>query len=86
MSKKNSDENNKAYFLQRLLAYVLDMTIVVLVSTLISYPFISTKTVDKLNKQSSEILEKYQNQVLRPTLIKVWIIVINFPKKQDLLI
>lgn len=62
MSKKNSDENNKAYFLQRLLAYVLDMTIVVLVSTLISYPFISTKTVDKLNKQSSEILEKYQNQ------------------------
>ena len=53
MSKKNSDENNKAYFLQRLLAYVLDMTIVV---------FISTKTVDKLNKQSSEILEKYQNQ------------------------
>lgn len=56
MSKKNSDENNKAYFLQRLLAYVLDMTIVVLVSTLISYPFISTKTVDKLNKQSSEIL------------------------------
>lgn len=52
MSKKNSDENNKAYFLQRLLAYVLDMTIVVLVST----------------------------------LIKVWIIVINFPKKQDLLI
>ena len=62
MSKKNSDENNKAYFLQRLLAYVLDMTIVVLVSTLISYPFISTKTVDKLYKQSSEILEKYQNQ------------------------
>ena len=62
MSKKNSDENNKAYFLQRLLAYVLDMTIVVLVSTLISYPFICTKTVDKLNKQSSEILEKYQNQ------------------------
>lgn len=62
MSKKNSDENNKAYFLQRLLAYVLDMTIVVLVSTLISYQFISTKTVDKLNKQSSEILEKYQNQ------------------------
>ena len=62
MSKKNSDENNKAYFLQRLLAYVLDMTIVVLVSTLISYPFISTKAVDKLNKQSSEILEKYQNQ------------------------
>lgn len=62
MSKKNSDENNKAYFLQRLLAYVLDMTIVLLVSTLISYPFISTKAVDKLNKQSSEILEKYQNQ------------------------
>ena len=62
MSKKNSDENNKAYFLQRLLAYVFDMTIVVLVSTLISYPFISTKAVDKLNKQSSEILEKYQNQ------------------------
>lgn len=62
MSKKNSDENNKAYFLQRLLAYVLDMTIVVLVSTLISYPFISTKAVDKLNKQSSEILQKYQNQ------------------------
>lgn len=62
MSKKNSDENNKAYFLQRLLAYVLDMTIVVFVSTLISYPFISTKAVDKLNKQSSEILEKYQNQ------------------------
>lgn len=62
MSKKNSDESNKAYFLQRLLAYVLDMTIVVLVSTLISYPFISTKAVDKLNKQSSEILEKYQNQ------------------------
>jgi uncharacterized RDD family membrane protein YckC len=62
MSKKNSDENNKAYFLLRLLAYVLDMTIVVLVSTLISYPFISTKAVDKLNKQSSEILEKYQNQ------------------------
>ena len=53
MSKKNSDENNKAYFLQRLLAYVLDMTIVVLVSTLISYPFIF-RNIRKISKSRNK--------------------------------
>lgn len=56
----NSDE--RAYFLQRLLAYFVDIIIVVTISTLISYPFTSNKSVEKLNEQSTEIMEKYTKQ------------------------
>lgn len=62
--KKEKVTNNeeRAYFLQRLLAYFVDVIIVVTVATLISYPFTSNKSVEKLNQQSTEIMEKYTKQ------------------------
>lgn len=60
--EKKVNKQERAYFLQRLLAYVVDIIIVVTIATLISFPFSTNKTVEKLNKQSTEIMQKYTNQ------------------------
>jgi len=60
--EKVTNSGERAYFLQRLLAYFVDIIIVVTISTLISYPFTSNKSVEKLNEQSTEIMEKYTKQ------------------------
>ena len=64
--KKNITEeqliSNKASFYQRLVAYLLDMVIITMVVSIISSPFIDMKTVDKLDKESTEIIEKYNKK------------------------
>ncbi len=64
--KKNITEeqliSNKASFIQRMIAYLLDMVIITMVVSIISSPFIDMKTVDKLDKESTEIIEKYNKK------------------------
>lgn len=58
--KENENRNNmKALFIQRILAFFLDIVIVSCVATLVSYPFVDNDDIIKLNDSSNEILEKY---------------------------
>ena len=52
-------KGEKALFVQRFIAFLLDIFILSSIASLISYPFLDAKSIDKLNKNSSEIIEKY---------------------------
>ena len=58
---KKESANNKAMFLQRLVAYLIDSAIVVFIASLISVPFINNDKVSDLNDKSYELIEKYRS-------------------------
>lgn len=65
MTKKIKEENEtqrKALFVQRLGAYIIDIIIVVLVTTLISSFFIDTEKLTKLQEQQTTITNDYVDQ------------------------
>lgn len=55
-------ERTKAYFLQRLLAFVIDILIITFIASIITMPFTNGNNVEKLTKESNEIVEKYSNK------------------------
>lgn len=57
MEKKNV----KAKFIYRLMAFLIDVMIVYFITTLISYPFIASKTenIEKISNQASEVVEQF---------------------------
>ena len=59
-------ELKKASLVRRLCAYVIDYLIVVILVSLISTPFVDAKKTDKLQKESTEIIEKYQKGEITP--------------------
>ena len=52
-------KGEKALFVQRFIAFLLDIFILSSIASLISYPFLDAKSIDTLNKNSSEVIEKY---------------------------
>ena len=52
-------KGEKALFVQRFIAFLLDIFILSSIASLISYPFLDAKSIDKLNKNSSEVIGKY---------------------------
>ncbi len=54
-------KDEKALFVQRFIAFLLDIFILSSIASLISYPFLDTKSIDKLNKNSTEVIEKYNS-------------------------
>ena len=50
----------KGSFIKRVLAYVIDYLIVVILVSLISSPFVDAKKTETIDKESTEIIEKYQ--------------------------
>lgn len=52
-------KKEKALFVQRFVAFILDIFIVSSIASLISYPFLDTKSINKLNNESNELIEKY---------------------------
>ena len=52
-------KGEKALFVQRFIAFLLDIFILSSIASQISYPFLDAKSIDKLNKNSSEVIEKY---------------------------
>lgn len=52
-------KGDKALFVQRFIAFLLDIFILSSIASLISYPFLDAKSINKLNKNSSEVIEKY---------------------------
>ncbi len=61
---------NKAYFYQRLFAYILDMFIVSMLASILAQPFIDLKATEKLQKEATEIIEKYEkNKISAKTYV-----------------
>lgn len=52
-------KGEKALFVQRFIAFLLDIFILSSIASLISYPFLDAKSINKLDKNSSEVIEKY---------------------------
>ena len=51
----------KALFVQRIAAFILDVFIVSMVASLIAYPFLDMDSINKLNDSSVEVVEDYMN-------------------------
>lgn len=61
--KSNKIETvEKAFFIQRLAAFILDVFIVSMVASLISYPFLDLDSINKLNESSTQVVEDYMTQ------------------------
>lgn len=60
--KKNN--TNKALFIERMMAYLIDMIIVFIITSLVNYPFVDSKKMEDLNNESMELVEKYTNNKL----------------------
>ena len=60
MKKTNNEE--KALFLQRLLAFLIDLFIVTLLASFIATPFLNNKKVESLNDKSIKLVEKYNKK------------------------
>ena len=63
--KKKSDynrEKKKALFLQRFIAFLIDIFIVSFIVALISTPFVNSKKIESLNDKSYELIEKFRNK------------------------
>jgi len=52
----------KAYFFQRVIAFIVDMVIVSIVASLLATPFMKTSTVNKLTEETNNIMEQYMNE------------------------
>lgn len=58
---KNKKKEN-ALFLQRFVAFILDIMMVSVVVSLISFPFLNTDSIQKLNDESVQIMDRYMKQ------------------------
>ena len=56
-----SDKSDKALFIQRLIAFIIDMFLISMVASLIAFPFVDSESVTKLQDGMVEVSEKYMN-------------------------
>ena len=54
-------ELKKGSLIRRIGAYIIDYILIVMLISFIASPFTDAKKIDKLQKQATEIIEKYQN-------------------------
>lgn len=59
--KKVKNEKEKATFLQRFVAYIIDIFLVSFIASLLVFPFIDNDNAEKLSNESMEVIEKYTN-------------------------
>lgn len=59
---KKSPSREKALFIQRLAAFIIDIMLVSTVASLFSVPFIDVEGVNKLNEEATAIVDQYLNQ------------------------
>lgn len=55
-------QSEKALFIQRFAAFILDVFIVSMVASMIAYPFLDMNSIDKLSESSTQIVEDYMKQ------------------------
>ena len=51
----------KALFIQRFLAFMIDAFIILVLTSIISIPFVNNKQIEKLNNKSYELIEKMRD-------------------------
>lgn len=56
---KQSNESKKALFIQRFIAYCIDIIIVSFVISIVALPFYNEKEMSKYEEKSNELVEKY---------------------------
>lgn len=59
--QEKSEKSDKPLFLLRVIAYVIDMMIVLMLSSLLATPFLDSKQVLSLADESRELVQKYDN-------------------------
>ena len=59
---KSSNDSEKALFVQRLCAYIIDLLLVSFVASLICTPFVDNKKIEDLNETANTVMEKYANE------------------------
>ena len=50
--------NKNAVFIQRFGAFLIDIIIVSFIASIVATPFVNTKNAEKLQKETTQILEK----------------------------
>ena len=55
----NVTKKPRAYFVQRFMAYFIDMLLIGMISSLITIPFVSNSSLAKLSDQSNEVVQNY---------------------------
>lgn len=58
---KKKENSKKAYFTQRLIAFIIDVLLVYIIASLVATPFTNNKEVKKLNDEATQLLEKFTN-------------------------
>lgn len=59
---KKEKKPEKALFIQRFAAFILDVFIVSMIASMIAYPFLDLDSIEKLNQSSTQIVEDYVSQ------------------------
>lgn len=57
--KRKTVNNNRALLVQRLVAFMIDVMIVSMIVSVISYPFHDFEKVENTEKEASQLMEKY---------------------------
>ena len=55
----NEEDDSKALLLQRFFAYLIDMFVIVVITSLFATPFVDAQKSNELSKRSEELVEKY---------------------------
>ena len=65
--KEENKEAEKALFIQRLFAYLIDIFIISFVASLIALPFIDAEQYSKYSKDLKEMTQKYTTNEIKPS-------------------
>lgn len=61
VEKKSTVSDNNASFVQRLGAYLIDMFLIFLISSIVTMPFTSSNNYEKLSEETNKVVEEYTN-------------------------
>lgn len=61
VEKKSTISDSNASFVQRLGAYLIDMFLIFLISSIVTMPFTSSNNYEKLSEEANSVVEEYTN-------------------------
>ena len=61
-SEDSIDEKKNALFIQRFSAFLVDAFIIIILSSLISTPFVDSKRLDTLSNRATELITNYKDE------------------------
>lgn len=76
--KKKNKKYEKAFFIQRVIAYIVDMFLVMLISSLLTTPFVNSEAVTKLSSEANKVVENYANREIDTKTYFSQVIDINY--------